>query len=58
MMSLLVICNSHSSFGDSLQASDTNRDGKISYPEFLAAFRQQTAKSLMEIIDPDALQFT
>jgi 5S rRNA maturation endonuclease (ribonuclease M5) len=36
------------------KAADKNKDGKISYSEFLDAIREQTTKSLIEIIDPDA----
>jgi hypothetical protein len=33
------------------QASDTNKDGKISYAEFLAAFRNQTSKDIVFTLD-------
>ena len=33
------------------KASDTNKDGKISYAEFLAAFRNQTSRDIVFTLD-------
>jgi hypothetical protein len=34
-----------------VKVSDTNKDGKISYAEFLAAFRNQTSRDIVFTLD-------
>jgi EF-hand domain pair len=48
LKSILTLSPEH--IDELLAAADTDKDGKISYPEFLALFRQQTHQLAKEMI--------